>query len=143
MKENVMITITGLHPETQGDEPVSVTVLGTYMQKDNTVWLIYDEADEDGNVSNCRMKVQPGAVEMTRKGSIVTQMFFAEGENNACIYETIYGQFEMNMVTEYIHIVYGDPVLMDVELRYQLFIDGRFTSNCELHVVCERVLSQN
>lgn len=139
MKENVMITITGLHPETQGDEPVSVTVLGTYMQKNDTVWLTYDEADEDGHVSHCRMKIQPGTVEMTRQGSIVTQMFFKEGENNACIYETIYGQFEMNMVTEYVKIVRDDPVLLDMELRYRLFIDGKFTSNCVLDVICEKI----
>ncbi len=138
-----MITITGQHPETQGDEPVAVTVLGSYMRKDDTIWLTYDEADEDGKVSHCRMKVMPGVVEMTRQGSIVTQMYFKEGENNACLYETMYGRFEMNMVTEYVHIDCSDPVLFELELKYQLFIDGKFTSNCVLSVNCEKIAKYN
>lgn len=139
MKEDVMITITGIHPETQGDEPVSVTTLGTYMSKDDTVWLTYDEADEDGHVSKCRLKACPGEVTMQRTGSIVTQMFFEEGETHSCIYETTYGEFEMNMKTECINIQSSEDRIFSLDLRYQLFINGEFTSNCQLLVDCEKV----
>ena len=36
MKKNVVITVRGLQPEVDADEPIEVISAGTYMRKENT-----------------------------------------------------------------------------------------------------------
>ena len=143
MKENVIINITGFQPDVQGDEPVAMTMPGIYMRKGDTVWLAYDQADEDGNVSACRMKICHKTVELTRKGSIVSQMFFEEGTEYACSYATAYGQLDMSIVTDSVGICSDENHPVDLELRYRLYTDGEFVSNCILRMTCEKVSKHN
>ena len=67
MKKNVVITVRGLQPEVDADEPIEVISAGTYMRKENTHYLSYEEADEDGNITNNRIKITDKSVVMVKK----------------------------------------------------------------------------
>ena len=57
MKKNVVITVRGLQRQVAEDEPVEVISAGTYLRKDDTHYLSYEEADEDGNITKNRIKI--------------------------------------------------------------------------------------
>ena len=59
MKKNVVITVRGLQHQAEDDEPVEVISAGTYLRKDDTHYLSYEEADEDGKITKNRIKITP------------------------------------------------------------------------------------
>jgi uncharacterized beta-barrel protein YwiB (DUF1934 family) len=54
MKKNVVITVRGLQRQVDDEEPVEVISAGTYLRKDDTHYLSYEEADEDGKITKNR-----------------------------------------------------------------------------------------
>lgn len=133
MKKNVVITVRGLQPEVDADEPIEVISAGTYMRKDDTHYLSYEEADENGNITKNRIKVTPGSIEMVKKGAVTTQMIFLLGEKQYACYATPFGDLTLGITTKTISVTdTGDSLL--TELRYGLEINGEHVSDCELDV---------
>ena len=133
MKKNVVITVRGLQPEVDADEPIEVISAGTYMRKEDTHYLSYEEADENGNMTKNRIKITPGAIEMVKKGAVTTQMVFLLGEKQYACYATLFGDLTLGITTKTISVTdTGDSLL--TELRYGLEINGEHVSDCELDV---------
>ena len=133
MKKNVVITVRGLQPEVDADEPIEVISAGTYMRKEDTHYLSYEEADENGNMTKNRIKITPGAIEMVKKGAVTTQMIFLLGEKQYACYATPFGDLTLGITTKTISVTdTGDSLL--TELRYGLEINGEHVSDCELDV---------
>lgn len=133
MKKNVVITVRGLQPEVDADEPIEVISAGTYMRKEDIHYLFYEEADENGNMTKNRIKITPGAIEMVKKGAVTTQMVFLLGEKQYACYATPFGDLTLGITTKTISVTdTGDSLL--TELRYGLEINGEHVSDCELDV---------
>ncbi len=133
MKKNVVITVRGLQPEVDADEPIEVISAGTYMRKEDTHYLSYEEADENGNVTKNRIKITGGAIEMVKKGAVTTQMIFLLGEKQYACYATPFGDLTLGITTKTISVTDTGNSLL-AELRYGLEINGEHVSDCELDV---------
>ena len=132
MKKNVVITVRGLQRQTD-DEPVEVISAGTYLRKENTHYLSYEEADEDGKITKNRIKITPDLIEMTKQGSITTQMSFTKDQKQYACYVTPFGELTLGMTTKKIKITEKD-MRISAELRYDLEVNGAHMSECELDI---------
>ena len=132
MKKNVVITVRGLQRQTE-DEPVEVISAGTYLRKDDTHYLSYEEADEDGKITKNRIKITPDSIEMTKQGGITTQMIFVKGQKHYACYETPFGELTLGMTTKQIKVA-EESGLLTVALRYDLEVNGTHMSECELDI---------
>ena len=133
MKKNVVITVRGLQPSVDADEPVEVISAGTYMRKENTHYLSYEEADEEGHITKNRIKITADTIEMTKQGNVATQMIFLLGEKQYACYATPFGELTLGMTTNRI-TVREEEELLSAKLRYGLEINGEFVSECELDI---------
>jgi len=133
MKKNVVITVRGLQRQVDEDEPVEVISAGTYLRKDTTHYLSYEEADEDGNITKNRIKITPESIEMTKQGGITTQMIFTRGQKQYACYETPFGELTLGMTTKYIQVT-EEKQQLSAALRYDLEVNGTHMSECELDI---------
>lgn len=133
MKKNVVITVRGLQRQVDEDEPVEVISAGTYLRKDDTHYLSYEEADEDGKITKNRIKITPDSIEMTKQGGITTQMIFMMGQKQYACYETPFGELTLGMTTKHIKVTEENWQLF-AALRYDLEVNGSHVSECELDI---------
>ena len=133
MKKNVVITVRGLQRSGNDDEPVEVISAGTYLRKDTTHYLSYEEADEDGKITKNRIKITAESIEMTKQGGVTTQMIFVPGQKQYACYETPFGELTLGMTTNYIKVTEEENEL-SAALRYDLEINGAHMSECELDI---------
>ena len=133
MKKNVVITVRGLQPEIDADEPIEVISAGTYMRKENTHYLSYEEADENGAITNNRIKITGKSIEMVKKGAVATQMIFLQGEKQYACYATPFGDLTLGIETKQIWVE-EDAEGLSAGLRYGLEINGEYVSDCQLDV---------
>ncbi len=137
MKKDVLIKISGLQPEVQGDDAIEMTSVGTYMQREGVWYLSYDEEDE-GRLSKCRIKATREYVELTKQGHITTRLVFTPGEVFEALYATPYGDLDMKLLTKSL-TVHEDDDCLDIKLIYELGLNGQFISNCELNISVEEI----
>lgn len=133
MKKNVVITVRGLQRQVDEDEPVEVISAGTYLRKDDTHYLSYEEADEDGKITKNRIKITPDSIEMTKQGGITTQMIFMMDQKQYACYETPFGELTLGMTTKHIKVTEENRQLF-AALRYDLEVNGSHVSECELDI---------
>ena len=133
MKKNVVITVRGLQRQVDDDEAVEVISAGTYLRKDDTHYLSYEEADEDGKITKNRIKITPSSIEMTKQGGIATQMIFVKGQKHFACYETPFGELTLGMTTKYIKVTEENGQI-SAALRYDLEVNGTYMSECELDI---------
>lgn len=133
MKKNVVITVRGLQSEVNADEAIEVISAGTYLRKSDTHYLSYEEADEEGNITKNRIKIKPDSIEMTKQGSIVTQMIFTLGEKQYACYNTPFGDMTLGITTKKIGVEEEEGTLQ-ARLLYGLEVNGVHLSECELNI---------
>ena len=133
MKKNVVITVRGLQAEVNADEAIEVISAGTYLRKGEMHYLSYEEADEDGKITKNRIKISPDSIEMTKQGTITTQMFFAMGNKQYSCYTTPFGDMTLGISTKSIKVEEEESSLQ-VNLRYGLEVNGTHLSDCALDI---------
>lgn len=133
MKKNVVITVRGLQHQAEDDEPVEVISAGTYLRKDDTHYLSFEEADEDGKITKNRIRITPESIEMTKQGGITTQMLFVRGQKQYACYATPFGDLTLGMTTKHIKIT-EENMQISAALRYDLEVNGTHMSECELDI---------
>ena len=108
--EKVKVIITGEHtrPGNSGEkeshtETTRNEVSGILRRaKGGVILLEYEEALEEGVdiVTFNRVKIKPSSLEISRKGSVDTELVWKEGEDQDTEYKTPYGQMKMHTHTE-------------------------------------------
>ena len=133
MRKDVLITISGLQPGSGSDDAVEITSVGTCMHREGTWYLTYDEADESGNLSKCRIKAAEGLIVLEKTGHVTTRMEFTPGQVYEAVYQTPYGEFDLKMLTR--EVVFPDTdEFLAVNLLYELGINGEYVSDCKLSI---------
>lgn len=141
MRKNVVITVRGLQRQVAEDEPIEVISAGTYLRKESTHYLSYEEADEDGKITKNRIKITADSIEMTKQGGIATQMIFVKGQKNYSCYETPFGELTLGMTTKDIKVTEEDNQIL-AALRYDLEVNGTHMSECELDIEVKECMSE-
>lgn len=131
--KDVIITVRGMQPEVDAEEPIEVISTGTYHCKAGTHYLRYEEADDEGRITKNRITITENSVELTKQGAVTTQMFFTKGEQNFSCFQTPFGELLLGMTTKSLTLTQSEQ-LFQVRLVYGLEINGVHVSECELAI---------
>ena len=81
MKKNVIISLMGLQYAMEEEEaPIEVINFGQYYKKGDKHYLLYEETDESGNATKCRIKVSEKELELQKRDRSNTRLLFLPGE---------------------------------------------------------------
>ena len=138
MKKDVLVQVKGIrtnrYEPNEEEEAVESITAGTYYKRNGSHYILYEEClgDPEDMVKN-RVKIRPDTVEMTRTGSAAANMQFQLGKKNISLYQTMYGEMEMAILTELIQIEESDHQFC-LQLRYELEINNRYCSDNQIEI---------
>ena len=131
--EKVKVTITGEHtrPGNSGEQESHVETTRNEVSgilrraKGGVILLEYEEALEEGVdiVTFNRVKIKPSSLEISRKGSVDTELVWKEGEDQDTEYKTPYGQMKMHIHTERYQtyqLERGKRIIAEAEYRVRM-----------------------
>ena len=121
------------------DYPIQFMTVGnlSYTNKDEAK-LEYAESQQDeetGEIltSDISLSLRNGKITMERKGDFSNTMVFAKGQRFEGVYHTPYGEMDMAVFTKEAACKFGKTE-GNIHLKYQLNIQGNYTSTNELHL---------
>ena len=142
MKHNTPVFINLLaiaRYEQMPDYPIQFMTVGnlSYTNKDEAQ-LDYAESQQDeetGEIltSDISLSLRNGKITMERKGDFSNTMVFAKGQRFEGVYHTPYGEMDMAVFTKEAACKFGKTE-GNIHLKYQLNIQGNYTSTNELHL---------
>lgn len=125
--------------EQMPDYPIQFMTVGnlSYTNKDEAK-LEYAESQQDeetGEIltSDISLSLRNGKITMERKGDFSNTMVFAKGQRFEGVYHTPYGEMDMAVFTKEAACKFGKTE-GNIHLKYQLNIQGNYTSTNELHL---------
>ena len=131
MTKDVTVTICGRQHDI-GDEPVIVSLPGTYYHKNEKHYVLYEELlDDGGQLIKNRVKFNDGFFEMTRKGAVSSTMLFKQAEKTTGRYNTGTGVVFTEVDTHNMEISETESMLQ-ARITYALSMNGQFVSECEV-----------
>lgn len=134
MTKDVLVTVRGLQMTPDGDDTIEVTTTGKYYEKDGKRYLFYDEIGDDTNlIVKNSIQITEEHVSVSKKGLINAQMNFEKENKLVSVYETPYGQMEMEIYTTGICLDEQDDFL-ELKLKYLLEINNQHISDSEILV---------
>ena len=100
--------------------------------------LQYVETQQDEETgaimkSDISLSLHDGKITMERKGEFSNTMVFSKGQRFEGIYHTPYGEMDMAVYTKEAACRFGSEE-GNIHLKYQLNIQGNYTSTNELHL---------
>lgn len=137
MTKDVLITVSGVQQDVNGaGDPIELMVPGTYHFRNNKHYLLYDEYDEDGEVTKNTVKISGDQVDVIRKGPGSSHMVFEKNKENLTFYNTPFGTMLMGITTTKIDFV-ETKTKMELGVDYSLAVDGRFVSDCNISIMVQ------
>ena len=132
MTKNVIISLTGLQYAVEEEEaPIEVINFGQYYKKGEKHYLLYEETEESGIATKCRIKVSAKELELYKRDRSGTRLLFVPGEEYLTNYETPYGSLLVGVVTHSLEL-YEEEEFLRATLKYTLDINGEKMGNCTL-----------
>ncbi|NLW20507.1 MAG: DUF1934 domain-containing protein [Clostridiales bacterium] len=135
----VRLTVTGMafnrHDE---DEAMHMTTFGT-LSGDSKEWkLRYTERRSDSDEKHdITMTMGEGMVKVVRKGAFASDLVFRKGHRYEGSYHTPFGDLSMGIYPTQVDYNVNKDGDGEVNLRYQLDIQGRYTSVHRLDIAFE------
>lgn len=134
MTKDVLVQVSGLQIMEEENEPIVLIAPGTYYFKNGKHYFLYEEIDEDGEVSKNTIKVMPDMVDLIRKGVTSSHMVFEMGKENLTYYDTPFGSMLMGITTSAIRFREVSGTRMELEIDYALSMDGKHMSDCNIKI---------
>ena len=132
MTKNVIISLTGLQYAKEEEEaPIEVINFGQYYKKGEKHYLLYEETEETGRVTKCRIKVSEKELELQKRDRLNTRLLFLPGEAYLTNYETPYGSLLVGVNTHSLEL-YEEEEFLRATLKYGLEMNGEKTGECTL-----------
>lgn len=133
MKRRVILTISGLHSGVQTEDGrVETVVEAEYFKKNDTHYLLYDEAEEGcSQISKSRIKFRSNILELTRQGVLNTHMVFEEGKKHMTTYRTPYGHMVLGIETSKVAVEEQEKHIC-VKAEYVLEAGGAHLSHSSI-----------
>ena len=132
MKKNVVISLMGLQYAVEEEEaPIEVINFGQYYKKGDKHYLLYEETDESGRATKCRIKVSEKELELQKRDRSNTRLLFLPGEEYLTGYETPYGSLLVGVDTRSLEL-YEEDDFLRATLKYGLELNGEKTGECTL-----------
>lgn len=128
MKE-VMLRIKGLQiSEQAGEDDMEFITEAQMYERNGAVYLIYEESELSG-VPGCktRLRMRDGEVQLKRFGEAVgvgNEMLFEEGKRFNGVYETPFGDIEMELLTNAISNTLSAEGHGCIDIDYNICLKG-------------------
>ncbi len=135
MTKDVLVTIRGIQKGPDVDnEPMEMTVPGEYYYKNNKHYILYEELMDGEQVTGKnRIKLAPGYMELTKRGMVSVDMFFAEGEKHVSNYQMPYGTIEMGIDTSLVSVEETSDEIR-IRVAYVLEFNGEHAADCNISI---------
>ena len=144
MKQDVLISVSGLQYEIDAEEAVEVISTGKYHKIDEKHYISYEETiasdeEDEGGVTKNLLKISPNFVELCKKGYSNVTMVFETGKKTMTYYNTMFGKLLIGIYTTSIHVEEKEEGLL-VVIRYSLDMNYEHISDCMITIkVIDRV----
>lgn len=100
MTKDVIVSISGMQFDTQGDTPLEVITVGNYYYKNGKHYILYDEMlDDSGVETKNTIKISGDRVDVIKKGQNNVHMVFEPYHKNMACYQTPYGSMMIGINT--------------------------------------------
>ena len=135
MNRKVLLTISGVY--TEAANPLKTVTEAEYFQRNGTHYVLYQEVMEgfSGATKN-RIKFRDHILEIQRQGSLCTHMILEEQKRHRTLYQTPYGQLQLETVTRQVRIE-EEKDCLSVQADYTLEAEGRPLSACRIQIRVE------
>lgn len=135
-RRKVLLTVTGVASDFgETDDAMRLTTVGTLTREKDSWKLRYEESQPDTREKRCvTMTMDQGVVTMNRDGNWGTNMVFQEGRRFETSYNTPFGAFGMGIFPTSVNYQVDDSGAGEIALKYQLDIQGQFTSVNDLKI---------
>lgn len=137
--KNVSIIINSMHNGESGEDSIQVNTEGTYYYKNGKHYICYKETDkESGEVSNSLLKVWANNVEMVKRGTGATHLYFETGKLNNTYLHTVMGNIFVSIDTGYVEIT-EETDKLKVNIEYSLIMEGEKMSDCRVEMLVDGI----
>ncbi|MDY5739090.1 MAG: DUF1934 domain-containing protein [Anaerovoracaceae bacterium] len=127
MKDVTLKITGGDFNEATGGESVEMITEGKLYRIDNAVYLKYDETELSGmEGSSTTLILEDGKVSMKRVGELsnLDEIIFEKGKRFTGKYETPFGMFDMEVLTNNVKQDLDIDGYGDIEIDYHISLDG-------------------
>lgn len=131
MKNNAIIKVVSIQ-NSEEDEKIEVVSLGDYYKEEDVFVATYKETELSGmGNTTTTFKIGKDFFYLIREGEINTVMEFKRGHSTSILYSTPQGGLALQVKTRNIKIQ-ADDLGGNVDLEYDIFIDGQHSINTKL-----------
>jgi len=137
MDRNIRLTISGLHVGDSGDDNIETIVNAQYFDKGRSRFVIYEEK-KDGfrEPVKSRIKFRDGCLEITRQGTVNTNMVFEENRKNVTSYRMPYGDILLGIDTHSMELSESGKQIL-IKVNYSLEINGEHQADSYIVIKIE------
>ena len=134
--KQILISISGWNRERGGEaeEPLRLLTTGTLTGGGDQWRIDYSETEPDSAPSAVTLTMNDGVVTMQRLGAFSSSMVFEKGRRFEGSYQTPYGALDMGVYPTQVRYRVEDDTSGEVQLRYQLDLQGQFAAMHELQI---------
>ena len=131
MTKDVIVGITGLQfTGEENAESLEMIAQGEYYNKNGKHYLKYEEVIEGCTETNHNLvKIEPGRVEVTKRGLTNLNMIFEENKKHVTCYQTPFGNLMIGIAGGPVSIEETENRLI-VKANYSLDINYEHVSDC-------------
>ena len=134
-KQRVLVSVMGwTHEEDDASDSVRLLTTGTLSGNRNAWRIDYTETQMDNESHDVTLTLDRGVVTMERAGSFATSMVFEQGRRFEGNYRTPYGDLAMGVYPTQVQYTVDDAATGEVNLTYQLDLQGQFAAMHELRI---------
>ncbi|WP_425454708.1 DUF1934 domain-containing protein [Falsibacillus pallidus] len=121
------------HDEQQ--ETYELVAFGRYYQKGKSIYIKYDEIQEEGTV-NTIVKITEGEAVILRSGALKMRLSFIKGNEMNGSYDSPYGTLLLTTRTKELQLDQSSEGKIDghFDLRYQLLMQGSSVGVYEMNI---------
>ncbi|MDR5659128.1 DUF1934 domain-containing protein [Serpentinicella sp. ANB-PHB4] len=124
-KNSKVIRVTGVQKIMDDENKIELTTEAALYKKNNHLYIVYEESEISGmKGTTTTLKVmENNKVSLNRFGANRSQFLFAEGETCKTQYDTIYGNLQMEVYTNFLEVdIDFESYTGKIEIRYDLNI---------------------
>ncbi len=128
MGQQVIVKLKGIQFEEDGGKPIEVISCGERYEKNDKMYIVYDEITQDEVVNNT-IKIGKNEINIIKRGSRGTHLFFSEGKSSVTWYPTPFGELEVEIMTTKLFIERLEGRIT-IKIVYDLNINHSYISEC-------------
>ncbi len=132
MTKDVIVSVKGLQFENE-NEPVEIVTKGTYYNKNNRHYILYDEMFDEKEVTKSTIIVKDSSVEVIRRGITSSHMLFEENRKNTSYYNMPFGKMLLGINATKVDVKEQEDE-MNIDIKYGLEVNYNFISECSINI---------